>query len=89
MIEDRYAIERMAAERQADLMREMGKARSTQHQASNARVITLRTRTVRLVGVAALALTLLVGGLLSPAGEVAADGAGGGAAVADGIGYTP
>jgi hypothetical protein len=89
MIETRYAIEQMVVERQADLMREMGEAMGTQQATSNARVVALRARTARLVGVAALALALVLGGLLGPTGEVSAGSLGGGVSAAEGIGYVP
>jgi hypothetical protein len=79
----------MAAERQAELRRELEGAMGMQTATGSARVVALRTRTVRLVRVGALALTPLIDGLLSPAGEVAADSAGGGASVAEGGGYVP
>ena len=89
MIESRFAIERMAAERQAERLWEMGEALGAPQAVRSSRVIALRVRTARLLAVAALALALTLGGLLNPASEVAADSLGGGVSVASGIGYVP
>jgi hypothetical protein len=98
MMLDRFAMERMAVERQAELLREADepRARVAPRAAGAAQprrrwameTTSLRRRVVRLVGVAALALALLVGGLLGLADdEAAASSTGGGGGGA--IGYVP
>jgi hypothetical protein len=102
MMLDRFAMERMARERQVELLREADEPREAPRAPVARRAVgtakprrrwamettSLRRRLARLAGVAALALALLVGGLLGLAADEAAasaaSGGGGGA-----IGYVP
>jgi len=88
MMVDRFATERLAAERFTTMQQGIEERMNTQ-QVADTGGKPMGARVARLVAVAALALTLLGGGLLSHGGEALADSAGGGAAVAEGIGYVP
>jgi hypothetical protein len=62
MIGDRFAIERMAAERQAELAREVGEVAGNRNESAFGRAITWQARTIRLVGTVTLALAFLGSG---------------------------